>query len=84
MVTSAAAGAPKPDPALFVAALRLAGCAAGEALHVGDSPVNDVDAARSAGIRAVLLSRDGSAAPPTGVEAIASLAELPRRAGAAP
>jgi putative hydrolase of the HAD superfamily len=84
VVTSAATGARKPDPALFVAALRLAGCEAGEALHVGDSPVNDVDGARSAGIRAVLLSRDGSAAPPTGVEAIASLAELPRRAGAAP
>ena len=38
VVTSAAAGARKPDPAPFEAALEVAGCAADEALHVGDTP----------------------------------------------
>src|SRR2546423_1599654 len=34
-VSSAAAGARKPDPAIFEPALRLAGCAPGEAVHRG-------------------------------------------------
>ena len=47
----------------------------GEAVHVGDSLENDVAGARAAGIRPVLVARDGAA--PGGVEAIRSLAELP-------
>ena len=73
-VSSAAAGEPKPGPAAFTAALALAGVAAHEALHVGDSLDADVEGARGAGIRAVLLARDGD--PPEGVEAVSSLAEL--------
>jgi len=73
-VSSAAAGEPKPGPAAFTAALALAGVAAGEALHVGDSLDADVEGARGAGIRAVLLARDGDR--PEGVEAVSSLAEL--------
>jgi putative hydrolase of the HAD superfamily len=60
VVTSAAVGARKPDPAIFAAALELAGCEPGEALHVGDTPAEDVDGARAAGIPAVLLNRDGA------------------------
>lgn len=74
-VSSAVAGAAKPDPAVFHAALELAGCAAEEALFVGDSLENDVHGARGAGIRAVLLARAGGA--PEGVPAIGSLMELP-------
>jgi HAD superfamily hydrolase (TIGR01549 family) len=59
VVTSAAAGARKPDPRLFEAALEVAGCAADEALHVGDTPTEDVEGARAAGIRALLIDRDG-------------------------
>ena len=59
IVTSAAAGARKPDPAIFAAALAVAGCEAGEALHVGDTESEDLDGARSAGIRALLIDRDG-------------------------
>jgi putative hydrolase of the HAD superfamily len=58
-VTSAAAGARKPDPAIFAAALELAGCSADEALHVGDTPEEDIAGARAAGIRALLLDRAG-------------------------
>ena len=47
---------------------------AAEALHVGDSLVNDVEGARAAGIRAVLVARDGRAQD--GVESVRSLAEV--------
>jgi putative hydrolase of the HAD superfamily len=59
VVTSAAVGARKPDPRLFEAALEVAGCAADEALHVGDTPTEDVEGAKAAGIRALLIDRDG-------------------------
>ena len=73
--SSAAAGEPKPAPAAFLAGLELAGVTAGEAMHVGDSPEADIEGARAAGIRAVLLTRDGEA--PGGVESVSSLQELP-------
>lgn len=60
-VSSAEAGARKPDPAIFGPALRLAGCAPEQALHVGDTPEEDVAAARAAGIRVLLIDRDGGA-----------------------
>jgi HAD superfamily hydrolase (TIGR01549 family) len=59
VVTSAAVGARKPDPRLFEAALEVAGCAADAALHVGDTATEDVEGARAAGIRALLIDRDG-------------------------
>jgi putative hydrolase of the HAD superfamily len=59
VVSSAAAGARKPDPAIFGQALRTAGCDATEALHVGDTAEEDVEGARAAGIRALLIDREG-------------------------
>ena len=59
VVTSAAAGARKPDPSIFLRALELAGTAPGEAVHVGDTAAEDVEGARAAGIRALLLDRNG-------------------------
>jgi putative hydrolase of the HAD superfamily len=76
VVTSAEVGARKPDRAIFDAALRAAGCDPADALHVGDSLAADVEGARAAGIRAVLLDRDGRGQPPAGVEVIARLADL--------
>jgi 2-haloalkanoic acid dehalogenase type II len=75
VVTSARAGAAKPDPRVFEQALELAGVAPEQAVHVGDSVENDVEGARALGIRAVLVARDGAA--PEGVEAVSSLSELP-------
>lgn len=74
-VSSAVAGAAKPDPAVFRAGLRLAGCAASEALFVGDSLENDVRGAEACGMRAVLVAREG--AEHHGAEVIRSLGELP-------
>ncbi len=53
-VTSSDGGAPKPDRSMFDLALARAGCAAAEAMHVGDNPYADVAGAEAAGIRAVL------------------------------
>jgi putative hydrolase of the HAD superfamily len=78
VVSSAAAGAAKPDARLFHAALELAGVAPEAAVHIGDRPENDVDGARALGMRAVLIARDGVPPPvPDGVPVIATLAELP-------
>jgi putative hydrolase of the HAD superfamily len=59
VVTSAGSGSRKPDPVIFSQALELAGCAADEAVHVGDTLEEDVAGAEAAGIRALLLDRDG-------------------------
>lgn len=69
-ISSAEAGAIKPDPAIFGPALELAGVDASEALHVGDTPEQDLVAARAAGIRALLIDRVG------GNGDISSLAEI--------
>jgi putative hydrolase of the HAD superfamily len=60
---SQAVGAPKPDPRIFEHAIRVAGCEAGEAVHVGDSWESDYLGARQAGLRGVWLNRSGRAAP---------------------
>jgi putative hydrolase of the HAD superfamily len=83
VVTSATVGATKPDRAVFEAALEVAGCEPGQAVHVGDSLENDVAGARAAGIEPVLLDRGGGASS-DGVTAIASLAELPGAIPGAP
>jgi putative hydrolase of the HAD superfamily len=76
-VSSAEAGAAKPDPAILVRALELAGAEPAQAWHVGDDIEADVGAARAAGVRPVLIDREGGAAALDGVLRIASLAELP-------
>ncbi len=59
VIASAIAGARKPQPEIFTAALAAAGCEPAEALHVGDTRRDDVEGARAAGLDALLLDRDG-------------------------
>jgi putative hydrolase of the HAD superfamily len=61
IVTAAAVGAAKPDPAPFRVALEQLGVDAGRCVHVGDDPVTDVAGARGAGLTAVLIDRTGRA-----------------------
>jgi putative hydrolase of the HAD superfamily len=79
VVSSAVVGAAKPDPLPFRRGLELAGAAGHEAVHVGDSEIEDVSGALAAGVRPVLIRRGGGgggggggAPPPT-----PPLAELP-------
>jgi FMN phosphatase YigB (HAD superfamily) len=90
VVNSAGAGFAKPDPRLLEAALSLAGVPPAAALHVGDGFREDVGAALGAGVRPVLLARDGrageveyGAGEPTLPEllVIRTLAELPALLG---
>jgi len=76
VVTSAELGRAKPDPAIFARGLALAGVAAADAVHVGDSVEHDVAGARAAGIAPLLVVRGRADAPP-GVPSIRSLRELP-------
>jgi putative hydrolase of the HAD superfamily len=76
-IASAQLGAAKPDGAIFARALALAGVDRAAAWHVGDSVAADVEGALAAGIRPVLIARDGSGAPPDGVPVIRGLDELP-------
>ena len=70
-IASAVVGARKPDPAIFVPALELAGVEPAEALHVGDTPEEDLVAARDAGIRGLLIDRSSG-----GNGDISSLAQI--------
>jgi putative hydrolase of the HAD superfamily len=76
-VASAELGRAKPDRAIFEHALGLVGAGPDGSLHAGDTPEEDVDGALAAGLRAVLVARDGPAAAPAGVPVIRTLAELP-------
>ncbi|MEM1450475.1 MAG: HAD-IA family hydrolase [Planctomycetota bacterium] len=74
VLSSAVLRSEKPEAEIFQRALEEVGAAPEEAVHVGDSPRNDVEGARAVGIRAVLLDRAGRA--PRGTAAVRSLAEV--------
>jgi putative hydrolase of the HAD superfamily len=76
-VASAVLGAAKPDGAIFARGLALAGADAADAWHVGDDVVADIEGALAAGIRPVLIARDGEPPELDGVPVIRGLAELP-------
>jgi putative hydrolase of the HAD superfamily len=76
-VASAEIGHAKPDPAIFAHALALAGVPPAAALHAGDTLEADVEGALAAGLRAVLVARDGPATAPPGVPVVGALTELP-------
>jgi putative hydrolase of the HAD superfamily len=75
VVTSADVGVAKPDPAVFRRALELARVDGAGAVHVGDSLENDVAGARAAGIRPIMVARDGTVA--ADVETVRALTEVP-------
>lgn len=58
LVCSGELGVEKPDPRIFLEACARLGCAPAQAVHVGDSPFEDVEGARSAGIEAWLWGQD--------------------------
>ena len=74
VTASAAVGVAKPSPGIFHKALESMSVPAADALHVGDSLVDDVQGATSVGMRGVLLDRRGK--PYNGVTVIRSLREL--------
>ena len=74
-------GVGKPDPLPFREALRRAGVAPGEAVHVGDHPLDDIQGARAAGLRAIWynprgLAWQGEAAPDAQISRLDQLPQL--------
>jgi putative hydrolase of the HAD superfamily len=66
-------GVAKPDPAIFWWAVQEAGADLAATVHVGDQPVNDVDAARVAGLTPVLIDRFARYSQPNGTHRVESL-----------
>jgi putative hydrolase of the HAD superfamily len=62
-LSAGAVGAAKPDPAMFHAALSLAGVSPDQALHIGDDPLRDVMAAEAIGMGGIWINRTGAAWP---------------------
>jgi HAD superfamily hydrolase (TIGR01549 family) len=58
VVSSGRHGKTKPHPTIFLAALERLGVAPEEAVMVGDSVEDDVEGAKAAGMRGVLLDRE--------------------------
>jgi putative hydrolase of the HAD superfamily len=54
---SGVAGIEKPDPRIFWMAIEGTGVPAARAMHVGDNPAHDCDAAHAVGITPILLDR---------------------------
>jgi len=75
-LTAAAVGARKPDPALFLGALAWSGLAPQQALHLGDDPYLDVEAARRIGMEAVWINRAGARWPAELAPPAAEVADL--------
>ena len=74
LVMSGRVGYAKPDPRIFAVALARLGVTAEQAAHVGDSEHEDISGARAAGLRALLIQRNG---PQAGThERISDLREL--------
>lgn len=71
-------GIRKPDPEIFHLTLRQIGVPPGEAVHVGDDPVLDVEGARDAGMRVIQVTAAGRATGQVKPDAaIARLGDLP-------
>ena len=78
VISSAAVGRRKPDPAIFRLACGCLGVPPERCVHVGDRPDADGDGAAAAGVRPLIIDRTG-ALEGCRYEAIASLEEVPGR-----
>lgn len=61
---SSRVGYAKPDGRIFNAALSYHGLAPAQALHVGDSEINDLSGANQAGLKGILVERGKTSAAP--------------------
>jgi len=78
VILSWKAGAAKPDPRIFLKATQSMCVPASKALHVGDSPEEDFEGARRAGLQAALLDRKDRHNQSTDILRVRSLSELNR------
>jgi HAD superfamily hydrolase (TIGR01509 family) len=77
VIASAETGCAKPQREIFLGACRRLDVAPDRVLHVGDTPEDDLDGARNAGLHALLIRRDALDSPADWW--IRSLEQLPAR-----
>ena len=70
-------GASKPHPAMFERAMSQAGVTPGEAVHIGDHVVDDVQGAGAAGMSTIWVNLAGSDATPDAAATVTGLGQLP-------
>jgi HAD superfamily hydrolase (TIGR01662 family) len=75
VIDSHEAGVSKPDPGIFLAALKRMGLVPGEVWYVGDSVFHDIHGARAAGLADAILV-DPYSLGPSDVTRVATVAEL--------
>ena len=75
VVASAVVGSSKPHRDIFLYALGRANVRAEETVYVGDSYLADVLGSRGAGLRPILIDRDGSS-PPIDAPVVRSLTDV--------
>lgn len=78
-LSAASVGAAKPDPAIYLKALEHAGLSAAEAIHIGDHPEQDIEAAQKVGMKTIWVNFQGQPWPleKRADGEIAQFAELP-------
>lgn len=76
VVASLEEGVEKPEPRIFHIALERAGVAPGDALHVGDNPVDDWQGARNVGMRALLIDREATERSDVRITSLCQLVEV--------
>jgi HAD superfamily hydrolase (TIGR01549 family) len=86
VVFSQDVGVEKPDPVIFSAACKQAGCGVTQLMHVGDSLQIDVAGANAAGAVSVWLNRDGArntscVQPDHEIRSLAELVSIAERNG---
>jgi putative hydrolase of the HAD superfamily len=77
-VSSSEHGYLKPHPSIFEAAMKLVGVDARESVMDGDSLKHDIEGARGAGMRGILVRRAGTGARVEHVPVITTLRDLSR------
>jgi putative hydrolase of the HAD superfamily len=75
-IISGVAGIEKPDPGIYRLALERAGITPEGAVHIGDSPANDVEPSKAVGMKPILVDRSNRY-PDYDCPTVGSLAELP-------
>ncbi len=77
IVTAQDAGAAKPDPSIFLQALRKGNVEASQATYIGDQYTTDVLGARAVGMKAILVDRHEIADRDTDCTIVYTLSDIP-------
>ena len=77
-LTAADAGAMKPHPEMFRAALARAGVAADAAVHVGDQLIDDMRGAKDVGMHTIWFNPDGASDTVGASAEVSRLQEIPQ------